>query len=219
MAISAYFAPAAPGADARGSARRKISLFAQGTHGDGSGIDVLIHNISESGLLLESDAELGVGDRVEIDLPHTGEVAADIMWVSNRLAGCRFENPISSATLSAAQLRSAVTLEADAENATPSGDAFAVRLQRLRIRAGLSQAEVAERMAVSAPSVSGWEKGRARPKHGRMAALAEILGVPTSELLGDPAPGDLQGLIDHSREQIAAAIGIGADKIRIVVEL
>jgi transcriptional regulator with XRE-family HTH domain len=226
MAITGYFRLAAPAADARGSARRTLSLPAQGTHDNrnagGSGIAVLIHNISETGLLLESDAGLAVGDPIGIDLPHAGESPATVMWISGRLAGCRFDTPVSSATLSAAQLRSSVThdpqLDEDAAAST-ADEAFGQRLQRLRAQAGLNQAEVAERMGVSAPSVSGWEKGRARPKHGRMAALAAILGVPTSELLGDPAPEELRDLIERSRVQIASAVGTSADKVRNIIEL
>src|SRR3546814_16587917 len=67
-------------------------------------------------------------------------------------------------------------------------EAFGARLQRLRTKAGLSQAEVAKRMGVSPPSISSWEKGRARPKRGRMAKLATILGVPISDLLDDAPP-------------------------------
>src|SRR3546814_1282992 len=84
------------------------TLFrSQGTHDDGSGIAVLVHNISESGLLLESDAAIAVGDRIEIDLPHAGESPATVVWVSDRLVGCRFDTAISPATLSAAQLSTA----------------------------------------------------------------------------------------------------------------
>ncbi|PQM29027.1 XRE family transcriptional regulator [Sphingopyxis lindanitolerans] len=221
MAIPGYFHPAAPGADARARARRTLRLPAQGTHDDGSGIAVLVHNISETGLLLESDAGIAVGDRIEIDLPHAGESPATVVWVSDRLSGCRFDTPISPATLSAAQLRSAVTHDAhdDEAAASPADPAFGSRLQRLRAQAGLNQAQVAERMGVSAPSVSGWEKGRARPKHSRMAALAAILGVPTSELLGDHPPEALQDLIERSRAQIAMMVGTSADKVRIIVEL
>ncbi|WP_428678716.1 helix-turn-helix domain-containing protein [Sphingopyxis sp.] len=218
MAISGYFLPAAPGADARGSARRKLSLPAEGTQNGGGGIKVLIHNISESGLLLESDVDLSAGDRIEIDLPHAGDSSATVVWVSDRLIGCRFDAPVSQAALSAAQLRSAVTHD---EEPVPSAEdeAFGARLHRLRVRAGLNQAEVADRMGVSAPSVSGWEKGRARPKHGRMAALADILGVQASELLGDHAPEELHDLIDRSRRQIALAMGTSEAKVRIIIEL
>ena len=219
MAISGYFLPAAPGAEARGSARRKLSLPAGGVQNGNTGIKVLIHNISETGLLLESDVDLSAGDRIEIDLPHAGDSSATVVWVSDRFLGCRFDTPVSAATLSAAQLRSAVTLDDDDDAPTPADEAFGARLQRLRVRAGLNQAEVAERMGVSAPSISGWEKGRARPKHGRMPALAEILGVSASDLLGDHEPGELHDLIDRSRRQIARAMGTSEDKVRIIIEL
>lgn len=221
MAITGYFVPAAAGADERGSARRKLSLPALGTQSGGGGIAVLVHNISETGLLLESDADLAVGDSIGIDLPHAGESPATVMWISDRLAGCRFDAPVSPATLSAAQLRSSVTHDPhfDDDTASPADQAFGSRLQRLRAQAGLNQAQVADRMGVSAPAVSGWEKGRARPKHSRMAALAAILGVPTSELLGDSAPEDLRDLIERSRVQIASAVGTSADKVRIIIEL
>ena len=223
MAISGDFLPAAPGAEARGSARRKLSLPAGGVQNGNTGIKVLIHNISETGLLLESDVDLSAGDRIEIDLPHAGDRWATVVWVSDRFLGCRFDTPVSPATLSAAQLRSAVThddvLDDDDDTPVPADEAFGARLQRLRVRAGLNQAEVAERMGVSAPSISGWEKGRARPKHGRMAALAEILGVSASDLLGDHEPGELHDLIDRSRRQIARAMGTSEDKVRIIIEL
>lgn len=221
MAITGYCLPAAPGADERGSSRRKLSLPAQGTQNGGSGIAVLIHNISETGLLLESDVAVAVGDRIGIDLPHAGESPATVMWISDRLAGCRFDAPVSPATLSAAQLRSGVTHDPDVDDEVdlPTDRGFGGRLQRLRAQVGLNQAQLADRMGVSAPAVSGWEKGRARPKHGRMAALAAILGVPTSELLGDHVGEDLHDLIARSRRDIALAMGIGEDKVRIVVEL
>lgn len=221
MAITAYFLPAAAGADERGSARRKLCLPALGRQNGDGGIAVLVHNISETGLLLESDADLAVGDSIGIDLPHAGESPATVMWISDRLAGCRFDTPVSSATLSAAQLRSSVTHDPlfDDEAASPADQAFGGRLQRLRAQAGLNQAQLADRMGVSAPAVSGWEKGRARPKHSRMAALAAILGVPTSELLGDSAPEALEDLIERSRAQIATMVGTSADKVRIIIEL
>ena len=88
----------------------------------------------------------------------------------------------------------------------------------LSAEAGLNQAEVAEQMGVSAPSVSSWETGRSRPKHGRMAQLAGILGVPATDLLDDAAPEDAQELIERSREEIAHAMGISVDRVRIFVE-
>src|SRR3546814_5861973 len=67
-------------------------------------------------------------------------------------------------------------------------------------------------MGVSPPSISSWEKGRARPKRGRMAKLATILGVPISDLLDDAPPEGLQELIGRSREQIARAASVSVDR-------
>lgn len=221
MAISGYFLPSASDADRRFDTRRKLSLLARGSQHGGTGIDVQIHNISGTGLLFESDIKLTAGDRIEIELPHAGDITAKVIWASGRLFGCQFEGPVSPATLSAVELKSAV----DAVPAPPDDpveaeidEAFGARLQRFRTDAGLNQADVAKRMGVSAPSVSSWESGRARPKHDRMAKLAAILGVETADLLEDAAPEDVQDLIDRCREQIAQAVGLSPDRVRIFVE-
>ena len=230
MPIYGHFLPSAPSTENRHDARRKLSLLASGLRHDGTGIEVQIHNISGTGLLLESDVKLAAGDRIEIELPHAGDITAAVIWASGRLFGCQFEGPVTPATLSAVELKSAVAPlppiapapAIDEDRAEPVIDeAFGVRLLRFRTKAELSQAEVAKRMGVSAPSVSSWEKGRARPKRGRMAKLAAILGVQTSTLLEDASPEEVQGMqeqIDRSREQIARAVGVSIDKVRIIVE-
>lgn len=231
MAVFGHFLPAAPGTDQRHDARRKLSLLAKGVQHDGTGIEVQIHNISGTGLLFESDIKLAACDRIEIELPHAGDITAVVIWASGRLFGCQFEGPVSPATLSAVELKSAVAPtpepmpaiapppgmdEVDADPA--SDEAFGDRLQRLRTSAGLSLAEVAKRMGVSVPSVSGWEKGRARPTRGRVVKLAAILRVPSSDLLNDAAPEEFQELVDRSREQIAHAAGVSPDRVRITID-
>lgn len=221
MAISGYFLPVEPGADRRQDGRRKLSLLAKGARHDGTGIDVRIHNISGSGLLFESDIKLSTGDRIEIELPHAGDITAIVIWASGRHFGCQFEGPVSRATLSAVELKSATDAAPAPEKEEPepaTGESFGDRLRRLRIEAKLDRADVAKRMRVSAASVLGWEKDRARPRPGRMAALAKILGVETSDLLGEATPEGMQELIDRGREEIARAIGVSADRIRIIVE-
>ena len=224
MAISGYFLPSTQGTEKRQDARRKLSLLASGVQYDGSGIEVQIHNISGTGLLFESDIELAAGDRIEIALPHAGDISAVVIWANGRLFGCQFEGPVSPATLSAVELKSgpapAPTPTFDEQTAPPAMDeGFGSRLQRLRIGAGLKQADLAVRMGVGAASVSSWEKGRARPKRSSMAKLAAILGVQTADLIEDAAPEGLQKLLDRCREQIARAVGTRPDRIRIVVEL
>lgn len=84
---------------------------------DGTGIAVQIHNISGTGLLFESDVKLAACDRIEIKLPHAGDITAVVIWASGRLFGCQFEGPVSSATLSAVELKSAVAAAPELANA------------------------------------------------------------------------------------------------------
>lgn len=225
MAIIGYFLPSAPGAERRDKARRKLSLLARGSHHDGTGIDVRIHNISGTGLLFESDIKLAAGDRIEIELPHAGDIMAVVIWASGRHFGCQFEGPVSSATLSAVELKSATDTApgvadagAGANKDEGVAEAFGDRLQRLRIDAGLDRAAVAERMDVGETTVLNWEKGDARPDRDSLAMLAATLGVQTSDLVDDDVPDRVQELIDRGREQIARSIGISVDKIRIIIE-
>lgn len=225
MAISAYF-ESSPKASARAQ-RRKLMLEVRGAHAAGSDVPVMVHNISATGLLIECDASLSIDDRIDIELPHAGVVSATLVWVSGHMFGCQFDTKLSPAALSAAQLQSAIEVETasaidDDENEPVivggSASNFAANLKRLRMAKGLSQASMAERLGVSGPSISGWEKGRARPKEDRLSDLADLLGVSVSQLLVDPQPDMIHDLIDTSREQIARATGVAPEKVRIIVE-
>lgn len=209
-----------PAHGSRRTARRNLPLRVEGRQGSGAPVEFQIFNISQTGLLVECDAELATGDRIQFDLPHAGAVWARVVWTSGALFGCEFDASISPATLSAAQLQSAVGphLNLGADDDAPT-DHFGARLQRLRIRKGLSQMDIAAHLGVSAPSISGWEKGRSRPKHARLDALADLLGVSLSDLLEEPEPEGIHELIDRSRDQIARAMGTTSDKVRITVEL
>lgn len=226
MVISAYFQSSAKDSGTSRAKRRKLLLAVRGAHASGSDVSVMVHNISETGLLIECEAALSIDDRIDIDLPHAGTVSATLVWVSGRMFGCQFDSPISPAALSAAQLQSAIEVETraaplsddDTISVGSHASNFSANLKRLRMAKGLSQASMAEQLGVSGPSISGWEKGRARPKEDRLSELADLLGVPVSQLLVDPQPDMLHELISQSREQIARATGLTPDRIRIIVE-
>lgn len=224
MVISAYF-ESSHKASARAK-RRTLMLEVRGAHAAATDIPVTVHNISETGLLIECAASLAINDRIDIDLPHVGLVSATLVWVSGQMFGCQFDTKLSPAALSAAQLRSAIEPKFPADSVdesalVPAGanaSNFAANLKRLRMAKGLSQANIAEHLGVSGPSISGWEKGRARPKEDRLSDLAALLGVPVSQLLVDPQPDMIQDVINASRNQIARATGVVADRVRIIVE-
>lgn len=84
-----------------------------------------------------------------------------------------------------------------------------------RTEASLTQAELAERLNVSAQSVSHWERGDSLPDIATLPNLACILGCPVDMLLGSPASryrrritvGDMQqaiGCIRRLRELLGA---------------
>lgn len=168
MPIYGHFLPSAPGAEKRFDTRRKLSLLASGLLHDGTGLEVQIHNISGTGLLLESDVELATGDRIEIELPHAGDITAVVIWAKGRLFGCQFEGPVSPATLSAVELKG---------NIGPAPE-----------------------MTNAVGPAPGNDEDRAAPG------------------IDDAMPEGVQEVIDRSREQIARAAGINADRIRIFVE-
>ncbi len=230
MAISAYLQSPAADAGSRRKPRRKLQLNVPGADAGGEGLVVTIHNISQSGMLIECDAGLAIDDKIDVELPHAGVVTARLLWASGALFGCEFKSPISPAAVSAAELRglaAPVSAVSAPDAPTPPGVSevhnpalrFGANLKRLRIARGLSQAAVAAEMEVSAPSISGWEKGRARPKPDRMTALAALLGVPVTQLLVDLASEPYEDLIVQGRDRIARATGASPDKIRIFIEI
>jgi hypothetical protein len=91
--------------DQRGTVRRAVNLDVQATVGAGAH-HARVHDLSRTGLLIETDARLAPGDTVEIALPHVELVNAQVVRARGRLFGCRFEQPIATAALSAALLRS-----------------------------------------------------------------------------------------------------------------
>jgi transcriptional regulator with XRE-family HTH domain len=221
MAIEAQLEEPAEAAGTPRESRRKLRLEAHGALASGEATKVLVHNVSMTGLLLESAVPLAIDERIAVELPQAGPSWAKVVWTSGNLFGCQFETPISAATLSASQLQSAVGRNVDiaVRGDTAPGLSFGVRLQRLRAERGLSQTQVAARLGVSKPTVWAWEHGKARPADTRIDALAQVLGVPRPELLSSPTGSALDDLIAESRAQIASAVGTSTEKVRIWIEL
>jgi hypothetical protein len=91
--------------DLRGTVRRAVALDVQATVGAGAH-QARVHNLSQTGLLIETEARLTPGDRVGITLPRVGLVSAEVLRARGRLFGCRFAHPVPKAAVSAALLRS-----------------------------------------------------------------------------------------------------------------
>jgi hypothetical protein len=90
----------------RSSSRRKLRLEAEGITASASPTQVIIHDLSEEGLLVESPVPLAQGEVIEVVFPEAGAVQAEVAWTSERFFGCRFQERISTADVAAALLRS-----------------------------------------------------------------------------------------------------------------
>lgn len=61
---------------------------------------------------------------------------------------------------------------------------FGARVKALRKQAGLTQAEVAEKLGIVPQSVTNYESGKIEPSIRNLISLAAVLGTSTDYLLG-----------------------------------
>jgi transcriptional regulator with XRE-family HTH domain len=226
----------------RGASRRKLHLDVGGTTGSGIAANVIILNISETGVLLRTSAALSIGERLEVALPQVGTRAALVMWASGDLFGCQFEEPISRAAVSAAQLRGKPEAAGTARDA-PSAfsgpdegdDSFGGRLKRLRQQRRITMAGLARKAGVSKPTLWKWERNDVRPRTKSIGPLAAALGVSETELLfgGAEAGRDTasahpqapdrssiltNGILKNFKDEISCLAGVASDKVSILIQ-
>ena len=225
MAVKAHLASQSSQIEGRRQLRRALRLETSGRVEEFEA-NVTVHNISAAGLLIETDLPLGVGEVLAIDLPDLGPVGAEIVWESEHLFGCAFEQALGEAALAAAQLRGDAGTIPDQRPAPqsqphpfPSGDTLGVKLNRLRRERSLTLAQVAAALGVSKPTVWAWEKGKARPLPERIEAIARVLGVAVEELNDSGPQGEAAALVEECRLRIATAYGTEAQNIRIMIEV
>lgn len=99
----AHISAPAPSADRRGAARRVIS-FGFDTSDFERNSRILILDLSQSGLLLQTSAELEVGEKIRIEIPEAGTVEARIVRRNGDRFGAMFDSPIGKAAVSAVLL-------------------------------------------------------------------------------------------------------------------
>lgn len=207
------------GADARRHERRALFLEVSGILPGGLEANVVIHNISVAGLLLETEMPLDVDERLVLDLPEAGPVRAVIVWQSGFLFGCAFEQTLDQRALAAMQLRADPAADPFAPSLEAPPEPLGVKLNRLRREHGLILAQVASVMGVSKPTVWAWEKGKARPLPDRISAIAEVLGVSAKELEERIDDNEHAALVQDCRLRIATAYGTHPSKVRIMIEV
>jgi hypothetical protein len=71
-----------------------------------TGDEAVVLDLSSTGILIETTADLATYEQLQLHLPEVGEVVATVMWNSGQYFGCELHNPIPQAAVSAALLRS-----------------------------------------------------------------------------------------------------------------
>jgi transcriptional regulator with XRE-family HTH domain len=240
MAVAAHFDILPTGKSERGTARHQMRLRVRSAAPAGEAGDVLIHNLSATGLLLESASPLAVGDEIVVELPEAATSTAKVVWASGRFFGCAFDQQLSAAAVSAAQLRGEPAIEAPQVHDAASGrdyaaglETFGARLQRLRRDRGFTLVEFARRTRVSRPTVWSWEADRSTPRRSKTRILLEVLGVTEDELFGTAGAShdsarsaesssrsdELRRAIDEAKERVAALAGTSPDKVKLIIEI
>jgi hypothetical protein len=95
-------------ADDRREARSRLWLNVPSDLADAEITNVIVHDLSLGGLLVQVDALLEVGSELAIEIPEAGSVAAKVVWSSGSFFGCQFAEPISESAVSAALSESRV---------------------------------------------------------------------------------------------------------------
>jgi transcriptional regulator with XRE-family HTH domain len=67
-----------------------------------------------------------------------------------------------------------------------------LQLKLLRVRAGLSQDEIAERLGIKTSRYGTWERGERMMSLEQACQVAEVLGCTLEELVGRASPGEAQ---------------------------
>ena len=228
--------------DARENERLDVLVEADGLIGSGERVTVILHNISSSGMLIQSHQMLYLNQSIQIDMPEAGLVAATVIWQSKPLYGCRFVQPLPRAALSAIRLRNPLPIELDPAVEDDGNSQLPQRLRNLREQKGFSLAALSRRSGISKPSIWAWETGKTMPRPRSIRSLAAALGVSAAEIWGrematsatmsgaldadasactemSKIHGRLADAVHSARQSIAEAAGVAVDRVKISIEL
>ena len=250
MAITGTITSEEQGPGHRSADRLLLQLNTRGVTADGHAATVLIHNLSATGLLVETQLDLPLGRKLSVELPEVGEVSASVVDVEYdcpaepgasslaEMMGCRFDEPISQAVLSAAQLRNPIQHGLDLNELAASAP-FGERLRFYRQRRGLSRTRLATLTGLSAPTLWAWETGKTQPRRRSLDAVAAALDVSVEELLtGAPssaqlpeaataaetevtasAPSSISEKLRPFKAEIASLLGVEPGQVHITIKL
>jgi transcriptional regulator with XRE-family HTH domain len=209
-------------AEKRTAARTTLRLATSGTRARRGTAEVLIHDISAGGMLIESAEAFEPDEEIAVDLPQYGVHEAVVVWSSGRFYGCRFAEPLPAPAISAALLKSSPSEPQAARRPKRQKVAanFPARLTALREERGLSMEQFAKRLGISRQALWYWETGQRVPRSYRLSEMAKVLDVDERELFGSAIGSpEAEDSLLKCRVMTAARFGVGLDQVKIVIEL
>jgi PilZ domain-containing protein len=87
----------------RSSPRKKLRFGARAASASGNATEVIVHDISATGLLIEGALGLSRGEQFDVFLPRQQMIRATVVWASGRFFGCQFVDPIPAQGAKAAR--------------------------------------------------------------------------------------------------------------------
>ena len=192
----------------------------------GATIDIVIHDLSTKGMLIETADGLSVGDHVALGDFNQALPNAAVAWSSGPFHGCTFTEPIAESLVYEVILSGRADMAAEAEKpelANPVRPAS--QILKLRQRQGLTTEEFANLIGVSRQAVWYWETGQRKPRGEQIRKIEEIFGSSVDSGAGQGALSPVaaeqsqpSACIDSCKEAIAKALGIDASSIRISID-
>ena len=211
---------------------RLVLQLKTGVGQGGRAFDAEILNLSTTGILLRSKADLSLQDPIQVVLPGSGAVGAKVVWSADGLYGCMFAKPIGEDELESLRRLSAAKND-NGGAAAPAEETIGMRIKRLRVSQGHTMRGLADKVGVSKPTLWKWEGDQVRPRHETLQVLAAELGVSELELVyGAPGLGEAAALADDeanaaktladivraSRRRIARAAGVDEANVQIQID-
>ena len=125
MALAAEFNNLVDDAEFRSATRRTLHLRVAAKSGSNLP-SVVIHNLSMTGLQIETSEKLKIGEKFDIILPECGATEVGVVWATESFYGCEFVTPISPGAVSAALLSAPPRSSAVAEESQDNVYEFAL---------------------------------------------------------------------------------------------
>ena len=104
MALQSREASFETSIDKRNFRRHRLILEVEARDSSPTSGTVTVYDISNTGLLIETNSSLSIGEMIEVQLPLAGFRTAEIVWTSGKLVGCKFPQALTKGAVSAARL-------------------------------------------------------------------------------------------------------------------